>query len=320
MSLIELPTMIAQLSFIIIPILMIGLSFAIIKMSDIDSASRLRRFFAHLRRPIVLKSIDDEHLSQFPNDEKKKHLKEQLGLRLTVFYLALGVFLLSSIIGTFYHIMGDVFMEIGQGSSDAIRTWSTIVIVTPFTGGWLGDFPWYGSFGLPPIGVGTFHDTWSWLFFVASGTDNPGFVSGIFPDMLIIPMLYGLIFLLPFVRRSFREAFVPSLFLFTTGMLTITSSVFRCFARAVSLEFYSGSIQFGTYAVTQADMYGLTMEMIVILVPVILVLFLIFLPMGWKLAKTHYPNNTKARNLFLIFTIGTYWISFFSIILMGLIA
>ena len=213
--------------------------------------------------------------------------------------------------------MADVNMEIGQSSSDSVRTWTWIVIETPFSGGWLGSFPWYGSGGLPPSGLDIFHDPWSWLYFVAALADNPEFVTGIFPDVLVVPVIVSLIFLLPLIRKTFRESFVPSLILLMSGMLTMSSSIFRCFAQALSIEFGSGSIQFGLLVITQMDLDGLALLMMQILIPFILLMFLLFLLLGWKLAKIHYPEKKLSRQLFLLFTVGSYWLSLFSIIILS---
>ncbi len=314
MSLLELSADVASILIILIPILTIVCSLFLIKFSSEESPNRVRRLFGYLKKPPEIKPIDDEQLAQLQGIPLNKYLKDQLLIRLGFVYLLICVFILGSIIATFYYIMGDLLLPLGQGQTTDIRTWSSISIDTPFTGTWYGSFPWYGGDGFPL--TDTHENPWSWFFFIAALTDNPDFVSTMFPIMLLIPVLVSLVFLAPLAFKSLRVAFVPSLVLFVTGMVTMTSSIFRCFAEVFSLEFGSASILSGIFEVTRIELQGLTTSVILVLVPIIILLFVVFLLLGRKFSTIHQNENNISRNKLLLFIMCTYWMNLLSIIIL----
>jgi hypothetical protein len=311
LSLLELPNYLALSLYFAIPILMIVFSYLIYRISDKESPNKIRCYLVRLIEPVKLDTLSDEKLSQLADEEKRGYLKEELGLRLAVVYLALGVFILCNMIGTYYYIMGDLIETITQGSTGLERTWSSLVINTPFSGGWYGSLPWYGHSLLPPLGSDTFHDVWSWVFFTSAITDNPDFIPSFFPGYTLTTMVIGASFLVPLLHRSFRESFVPSLFLFNTGMLTITSSLFSCFARAWQIQFGSISIRFGLFEVSAEEFGDLPMQVVSTYFPVISILFLAFLGLGWLLGRVHYREQKKSHILFVLYIAATYWLSLF---------
>ncbi|MHA2068098.1 MAG: hypothetical protein ACXABY_27370 [Candidatus Thorarchaeota archaeon] len=310
MSLLEIPPFGTELLFILIPVFTIGLSFLVIRMADEDAPSRIRRFFARIVKPAQFGATDNETLMQLPKTERKSYLKDQLLSRIAIFYLLVGVFLAANIISTFYHLSTSLsiyFDQIGSGN-----TWSSIVLDTVFTGGWKGDFSWYGSGGNPPSGNVTLHDPWTFYYFLIPLADSPLFFTVVFTFMIIFPIAIGVVFLIPLLHRYFREAFAPSMFMYTTGMLTVTSGIFRGFAEAYALEFGSKMIQFGMVIESAADFQGVSMTAIMILFPIILVLFFVFAGMGWKIASTHFPDSKTSQRLLILYIASTYWLSLLS--------
>ncbi len=305
----------AEWLYILIPVFLILISLLIVRYSEDSSSSRAKRFFHALRHPVALKSMSDEVVGQLPEEERDGYLKGQLVARLVVVYLVLMVFLLGNIIATFNYVMADVIFPINQGSTGDLRIWSAVVLNNPFSGGWLGTFPWYGGGTLPPLNVDTYHEPWDWVYWLAPITDNPEFVSNIFPVFLITPVLMGLVYLIPLARRSIRESYLPSLLLFNSGMLSMMYGIFNCFAVTQYLLDPSSTITYGLVTVTAASMHGLPLSMMQLLVPALIGFFLVFMVLGKKLGGIHYPENQKAQRFFLMFVALTYWISLYFVIL-----
>ena len=242
-------------------------------------------------------------------------MNEQIVARLVIMYLILMVFLLSNIVATFNYVMADVILPVNQGSTGDLRTWSAILLNTPFSGGWLGTFPWYGNDLLPPLTVDTFHETWDWVYFLIPVSDNPNLAATLIPFLLIMPMVMGLIYLIPLARRSIRESYLPSLLLFNFGMLTVMYGMFNCFAVSLYLLDPLASITYGLYTVSAASMSGIPALMVPILTLAFLGFFLIFMVLGRKLGRIHYPESQKAQRFFMMFVALTYWLSLFFVIL-----
>ncbi len=308
--------MLAVALFFIIPAVMYVLSFVIIKYSDENSPSRLRRWLNSARQPIHLRSLLDEDIQQVPEIERVQYVKDGILSRLLAVYLFIGLLLLTNIIGTFYNTMADVIMPIGNAGEEEIRVWSAIVITTPFSGGWTGTFPWYGFSFWPPAYPEVYHETWNWVYHTtALVTGNDYFFQGISQDLFILPLIVGIVFLIPLARKSVREAFLPSILHFHVAMLTIMSTVFNCFSEAFKLEILSNTITFGNYVVGAADLNGLPASVISTLVPVLLVAFMAFFGLSYKLAETHYSTSTRGKWLFVANTSILYWLSFIMVIL-----
>jgi hypothetical protein len=189
------------------------------------------------------------------------------------------------------------------------------VLTSPFTGGWLGDFGWYGGSGNPPLGNVTLHDPWSFYYYFIPYVEDTLLFTASFSLMVLLPMAVGAVFLIPLLRKSVRNAFVPSLFLYITGMLTMTSGIFRGLAEAIAVQFGQKEIQFGITIETVADFLGYPMANMTVLLPIMLLLFVIFAAVGWRLAGVHYPGNRTARKVVLLYITATYWLSFLSMLI-----
>ncbi len=304
-----IPETIALLLFYLIPIIMYVLTIMIVKYSEKDSDSRLKRWFYLARTPIRLESLSDDTIKQIPEEGKSPYIRKEILLRLCVVYLVIGLFLLSNIIGTFYHVMADALLPMGQGSTGDMRTWSAIVLTTPFSGGWTGTFPWYGYGFWPPAYIDAYNEPWNWIFHLAALSDNPGFFDGVAPYLFLIPLLLGVVLLLPLAKRSIRESFLPSFFHLHISMMVIMSSFFNCFAEAFALQVLASSITYGQYTVDAGDLNGLPLTMLITLIPILILAFAFFIGISYKIGKKQYGDSKKAQWLYVSNTAVFYWLS-----------
>ncbi len=304
-----IPETIAILLFLIIPVILFLSTAITLRFSDETSSSRWKRWLHSLRQPIRLQSLSDEAIQDMPETDRTAYIKRELALRLLAVYLVIGVFLLSNIVGTFYHIMADVLNDVSQGSSGLIRTWSAIVFTTPFSGGWLGTFPWYGYGLWPPSNLDVYHEPWSWVYHTAALAGDPSFFSGMADELIAIPIVVGVILLLPLARRSVRTAFLPSILHLHISLLVLVGGLFNCFAQAFRLDVLGETLVFGLYEVSASDLNGLPTLMISIIFPILVIIFLMFMGLSYKLGKTHYPESKRARALFILNTTVLYWFS-----------
>jgi len=290
---------------ILVPVLSIGLPVVTNRLSKRECSGKMGRFSSYVRKPIVFKSLDDDATP----GERKDYLKKQIAQRLLIVYLFIGLFILSNVVGTFYQIIADHSMCIIDPGF-APREWIKIIFESPFNGGWSGSFAWYGQTFLPPAGADIYHETWSWIFFSASLTDDTTFFIGATRSILIFNMIFGLIFLLPLANKSIRKSFLPSLFLFFTGMSVITRGLFGCFGQAWSLEFGDSYLRYGIVIATRGQLMMTTeLTLITFLLPVIVIIYGVFLLLGRNLWRIHYPENKQSVRWLLIFMTLHYWIS-----------
>ena len=174
----------------------------------------------------------------------------------------------------------------------------------------MGFFPWYGNLPLPPMNLDTFHETWSWIFFTSTGTDNPAFLNDTVWRILLGSVLSGLFFLVPLLFGVIRKSFLPSMFFFSTGMLTTMKGVFSCFSQAFKLEFASGSVTYGIQTITKKNLESITdlLESFVLpLIFVILILFVFFVILGRKLWRHHYPSHQFSHYWFMFYVTLSFW-------------
>ncbi|MFX1254704.1 MAG: hypothetical protein ACFFCZ_24045 [Promethearchaeota archaeon] len=314
MIIIELSAPLALFLMIFIPLFAIGLSLLISFLSK-RTNGKVNNFLTYLINPITLGSLTPTPAVEM-SEEEKKNLLNQLGLRLFLVYGAIVLFLGSSIIAEFYHILSDVTVLVTQGSTGLARTWSTLVIDTPFSGGWYGTFPWYGQFPFPPINLDIFHRPWGWILFTNGTTDNPQFLVDHFIGVVFRAFLFGLIFLLPLGIRAIRESFIPSLFFFTTSMFTLSRAFLGCFSQAWNLEFGAASVQIGHWTVTKGMGQIPEMSIIFGLLPFIILIYGVFIFLGNKLWRIHYPDNQISRLWFFGYITVGYWLSLVLIILL----
>ena len=88
-------------------------------------------------------------------------------------------------------------------------------------------------------------------------TGNDYFFQEISETLFIVPLIVGIVILVPLARKSVRQSFLPSLMHLHVAMLTIMGTVFNCFAEAFKLEILSSTITFGNYVVNAVDLNGL---------------------------------------------------------------
>jgi hypothetical protein len=215
-------------------------------------------------------------------------------------------------IAEFYYVAGDLLETMGQTGTDLTRTWSSIIIYSPFEGGWLGFLPWYGNLPSPPLYVDIFHEPWNWRFFTSAIVDNPNFFTSTFQHMLISSLITGIIFLFPLILKSVRKSIGPTLFFLTSGMLIMTKSVFAGFGQAFRLFYGGETITYGirnvTIAIEQLQYYVWN-SMIVNMV-LIIGMFGFFFLLSYKLSRNYYPENHKLRKWFIVSITAIFWISF----------
>lgn len=269
------------------------------------------RYLSFLIAPPALTPLDMEGDTTLNQSEKREHLKSQLLRRIGLMYMIVVLFIICNFVAEFYYVAGDLLETQGQGGTDRIRTWSSIIISGPFTSGWMGDLPWYGHIPLPPLGANIFHEPWNWRFFTAAIVDNPLFFPSTFEHMLTSSVITGIIFLLPLILKSVRNSIVPSLFFLTSGMLIMTRSAFAAFGQSFRLLYGGETITYGMWDVTIAveQLQGYVLESLTVNTALIIGMFGLILLLGYKLSKNVYPENQRMRKWILISITAIYWIS-----------
>jgi hypothetical protein len=293
---------------IALPIFALCLVFLIEPWFRISNPKRARRYLSYIFHPPSVFPLKSAEAILAP-DEKRAYLKTQFLKRLGLFYLLLALFLISSFWAEFYYILGDLTQPITQGGTDLTRVWTSVQINDPFYGGWKGSLPWYGIFLLPALEANTFHEPWNWRFFTTAISVNPEFFGDSFARMLVAALAIGAIFLLPLLLKTLRRAFVPSLFFYMTGMLIITKSFFACLGQSLRILIGGESITYGLITVTSATdhLSSYAMMAIGVCLPIVVVMFLIFLKLGQKLWTVHYDNSSGTMKWFLISVTMAFW-------------
>ncbi|MHA1959020.1 MAG: hypothetical protein ACW99U_02235 [Candidatus Thorarchaeota archaeon] len=250
------------------------------------------------------------------SESEKLQLKNQLLTTLAFVYIAIALFLISNVIAEFYVVVGDISFNITQGTTDFARTVTSVEILNPFYGGWIGSFPWYGSFELPPTNSEVFHNTWNWVFFTAARTDNANFFGGMIEDMFYRVLPFGILFLLPLAIRSIRESAVPSFFQLITSM-TITSRVtFGVFAQAWNLHFGGTTLQYGI-AVVNGEMLPVLTTVLGYAVVFIVGIYIVYVVLAVGLWRVHYPQKERSKVSYILLVSAYYWLSLiFSVVML----
>ncbi len=284
-----------------IPIVAICLFILINQSIKKGSSSKLRRYLSYLVKPPRIGSLK----SQDDNLEgRSASLWREIKVRLYFVYLAIALFLVGFIISEFYQVMFDLSFPVTQGSTGAIRTVTSVVLMNPFEAGWIGAMPWYGQ--LPaPAGLGTYHTSWSWIFITAAFTDNPDFLNTMVMAMLSISIIVGLVLLAPLASKRIRHSFLPSMFFFLTGMTVFTKTAVSCFAQAMALALGS-QIQYSIMIVS-GDMIPNLIQGIAFGFPIVLAMYCLFGVISWKLWQVHYTDS-RSRKWFLVFITLIYWL------------
>jgi hypothetical protein len=272
----------------------------------------VRKYLSFLIIPPDVTSLELDEDTTLNQMEKRNHLKSQLLVRLGFVYLIVILFLVCNLIAEFYYVVCDLLEHMGQSGTDLTRTWSSIVIYSPFLGGWLGSLPWYGQIPFPPLNSNIFHEPWNWRFFTLAFVDNPGFFPSTFAEMTQTSLMIGVIFLFPLILKSVRKSFVPSLFYLTSGMLIMTRSVFAGFGQAFRLLYFGETITYGIGNVTiameqiQSHVWNSIAWNLILTIG----FFVVFLLMSYKLSKSFFPENHGVRKWFIVSIVAIFWISF----------
>jgi hypothetical protein len=231
--------------------------------------------------------------------------------------------------GEFYQVLADrsllyIFTNIVDGSSPPDYVWDTIIIESPFSGGFTGFATWYGTYPNPIPPTNYFQRTWEWIFYTSGLYNNffPNMQEDFFGGsvntmtlgfsslMIVFTLLIGAIFLLQLLWKDIRQSFLASLFFFEAGMIISTKSIFSCFATAWRIEVNGTILQYGAHAISRSTFVG---EWVILgLLPVIAGLYFLFLWIGKKVWQIHY-NETKAisKKTFLISVSATYFLALF---------
>lgn len=307
MFILELTSFQAIVLAFALPILLLSVLMLLYPPLKNGSGSRIRRYLSYTIKAPSIGPLNPERESS--SGGYGEHLKRQLKVRLCLVYVGIALFIVSSFVAEFYHVMNDLSLHIRQGSTGIERTWSSVVFLNPFDAGWIGSLPWYGAIPLPPANAPIFHDPWSWIYFTDSFTDNPVFFESVVLSMLRMSIIVGVVFLLPLGLRTVRESFIPSLFYFTTSMLIMSRAIFGVFTQGLSLGL-GCSIQYGIMVVTGIDFPGLNLlQLVALVMPIILGLYVVFLFIGRRLWRTHYPGDSQSRRWFTLYVSVTYWLS-----------
>lgn len=287
----------ATIITITLPIVVVCLFILITPRLRKLSGSKLRRYISYLVSPPRIGS----YKSGSPDDNSEREPKSKWRedkVRLFFFYIGIALFLISFIIGEFYEVMFDLSLPISQGNTGELRTVTSVIFQSPFNAGWVGALPW--------MGFVTYHETWSWIFFTAALTDNPNFLGSLVIVLVLISIGGGLVFLTPLVTKRIRHSFLPSLFFFMTGMMIFSKGAIGLIAQALTLAFGGAEIEYSSVIVS-GDMIPELASVIAIGIPIILVMFALFVVLGRKLWKVHYADS-KSRTWFMVYIALSFWL------------
>lgn len=120
----------------------------------------------------------------------------------------------------------------------------------------------------------------------------------------------GLLILVPLLFRAIRKSFLPSMFFFFTGMLTLTRGMLTCLSQALKLEFGSDSITYGVQTITKKDLVPITNLLDSFVLPLFLILIILFETTQQykkkKQQKKHNNNNLQIMSHIVNLLIGSF--------------
>lgn len=266
---------------------------------------KLNSFSEFLMKPFSLEWQLDGTLDHVLQRELVNKKMKSL---LVLFYSGIALFLVGNLIGLFYFIYVDLFKELSQGNTGAIREWTAIIINNPFNGEWKGSIPW--------ISFERNLNTWDWILFTSANTSNPSFMGKYAISLIQNSIVIAIIFLIPLLWGPIRTSFVPSLLFYFISMSIATHGIFEALARLMSIEFKLETIQYGYLIVTEKELdvidpYNIMLK----LLGGIILLFLLFLFLGRRIGKVHYPDIKSSQRWFIIYMCLYYWISFIILLL-----
>ncbi|MCK5239584.1 MAG: hypothetical protein KAR33_08565 [Candidatus Thorarchaeota archaeon] len=311
MYLFEIPLHITTTLVLAIPIVSIVFILTLTLLRGRTESSRLNWFIEKIVTPPTLK-IEVNQTSEEPSPTEPNSISKRSVLTILVFvYLGIILFVIGNMTGVFYTVMADVTEAVSQGSTDLSRTISGIAFLDPFNAGWTGSLPWYGYLPLPLSEVDTYHDTWEWIYFTGVLWNNPDFFNNMLNEVIVFNFFMGLVFLLPLLYGPIRRSFLPSLYLFTTGMFVASTALLRCFAQVLTLGYMGGTIQYGLLDLSLANVDPEAVPIIVsALAPYVLLFAVIFPLLGYKMWRGLYPDNRKSAVLFALYILGSYFLTF----------
>ena len=282
----------ATIIAIALPIVAVCLFILVIPWMKNGSSSKFRRYLSYLVTPPRIDSTESE------TSEQNTTVRRDDKVRLSFYYLAIVLFLVSFMIGEYYEVMIDLLLPVTQGNTGDIRVATSVIFQSPFNAGWVGALPW--------TGYSTYHETWDWIFFTTALTDNPNFLASIVVSLLLFSIGVGLVFLSPLAIKNIRRSFLPSMFFFMTGMTIFTKAAVGYFAGALKLLYSTLEFEYFPLAVT-GDMIPNYSGVMTSCILVVLPMFALFVVLGRKLWKVHYTDS-KSKTWFTVYITLTFWI------------
>lgn len=298
-QMLEIGADIAKIIAVALPIVAVCLCILIIPSLKKSTGNKLRRYLSYLITPPKIGSMKSND-----QDIQLTSLWRQIKVRLFFVYIGIAIFIISYMIGEFYQVFFDIILPVGQDDTGVYRVVSSVVFQSPFSAGWIGSLPWYGSYPAPGT-LGIYHEPWRWIFATSAISDNPFFMQIMVTIMLLFSTIVGFVFLLPLASKTIRRSFLPSLFFFMTGMAVFTKVVIDVFAYVCALAFFNARIHIGQIVVT-GDMMNNLVPGILVSIPIILAMFGFVFLVGWKLWKVHYPK-LESRRWFMLFITLCFW-------------
>ncbi|MFX1485139.1 MAG: hypothetical protein ACFFCP_18315 [Promethearchaeota archaeon] len=287
-----------------IPIVSACLFILIIPWLKKGSNTKLRRYLSYLIKPPHIGPLNSPDLDV---ELRGNSLWKEIKVRLFFVYLAIGLFLAGFMISELYEVIFDITLPITQGTTGEMRTVSSVAFMSIFNAGWIGVLPWYGQLPAPSI-LGTYHDSWGWIFFTSAFTDNPDFFTTMVFILLLISIVSGLVFMAPLISKTIRNSFLPSMFFYITSLLIFTKAAIGASAQVLSL-LLGGSIRYGLWTVT-GNMIPRLYEGLLYGFPILLAMFGLFIFIGRKLWHLHY-SDLKSKRWFMVFVSLIFWLSLF---------
>ncbi|MHA1908794.1 MAG: hypothetical protein ACW98Y_15950 [Candidatus Thorarchaeota archaeon] len=311
MYLFEIPVDIAIALVLAIPIVTIIFALSLILLRNRVNSPRIKWFIEKMTTPLSLK-VDDNGTANESSSEYPNRIVWSKVVSLLVFlYIGLFLFVIGNMLGVFYTVMGDVLEAISQGSTGDAREVFGIAFLDPYNAGWLGSLPWYGNYPLPLSNEVVYHDPWEWIYFTGLLWNNPDFFNYILNEVILFTFGMSLFFLLPLLIPHIRRSFLPSLFLFTSGMYVASTAILRCFAQVIELGYLGDSLLYGSYEQSIVGVDPTAVPSIVAaLGPYVVVLAIIFPLLGYKLWRGFYPENRKSAVWFAIYILGSFFLTF----------
>jgi hypothetical protein len=303
MYLFEISVELATILVYAIPITVIVFTLFLILLRKRIKSPRVLWFVEKLVSPpsLIVKDVETSEVSS------TVHVSQKLQSILILLYLGLFLFVIGNLLGVFYTVMGDVFEAVSQGATENARDVFGIAFLDPYNAGWLGSLPWYGTYPLPLSGEIVYHDTWEWIYFTGILWDNPVFFNSILNEIILFTFGMSLFFLLPLLVPHIRRSFLPSLFLFTSGMYVASTSLIRCFAQVIELGFLGDTIRYGSYEQSIVGVDPTAVPSIIAAIgPYVALLAIIFPLIGYKIWRGFYPENRKSAVWFAIYILGSF--------------